>query len=290
MNEKRFIKIFWLVKATLIVVLAYAGFRAITGHLHVGAFAPAIVSGDERTAKAQPAATRTPSSSDYTTILQGNLFCEPDNANGLSTDPDRSQVLDSMPSAEELGLRLVGAIAGGPAISRANIQNTRTNTTGVYRIGDTVAAAKVEAVQQDAVVLRHEGRQLILRLHTGAAGNKQSSESTEQPTEQTTAPASTQAALPTVKADYVAEVFRKATIEPYVKNNRTEGLRITGLDKIPMAEMFGFKNGDIIRNVNGQQMTSKQKAFQVLMKARTQSKVDIQLLRNGKSKDLSFDL
>ncbi len=47
-----------------------------------------------------------------------------------------------MPSAEELGLRLVGAIAGGPAISRANIQNIKSKTTGVYRIGDTVAGPR----------------------------------------------------------------------------------------------------------------------------------------------------
>ncbi len=96
--------------------------------------------------------------------------------------------------------------------------------------------------------------------------------------------------MPPVKADYVAEVFRKATIEPYVKNDRIEGLRITGLDKIPMAELFGLQDGDVIRKVNGQQLTSKQKAFQVLMKARTQPKVDIELLRNGKSKGLSFGL
>jgi len=37
-------------------------------------------------------------------------------------------------------------------------------------------------------------------------------------------------------------------------------------------------------------LTSKQKAFQVLMKAKTQSKVNLQLLRDGKSKELSFDL
>ena len=189
-----------------------------------------------------------------------------------------------MPSAEELGLRLVGAIAGGPAISRANIQNVKSNTTGVYRIGDTVASATVEAIRQDAVVLRHEGRQLILRLHTGdrRATSNPPPKAGPQAEAEKPAPAGKQTALPPVKADYVAEVFRKATIEPYVKNNRTEGLRITGLDKIPMAEMFGLKNGDIIRSVNGQQLTSKQKAFQVLMKARTQSKVDIQLLRNGK--------
>jgi type II secretory pathway component PulC len=67
-------------------------------------------------------------------------------------------------------------------------------------------------------------------------------------------------------------------------------LRITGLDQIPLAEAFGLKNGDIVQAVNGQQLTSKQKAFQILQKAKTQSKVNIRILRDGKSKDLSFNL
>ena len=96
--------------------------------------------------------------------------------------------------------------------------------------------------------------------------------------------------VPTDRPGYLGELLRQATIEPYVKNNRIEGLKISDLDNIPMAQMLGFKNGDIVQSVNGQQLTSKQKAFQVLMKARTQPRLDIRLLREGKSKDLSFNL
>lgn len=290
MNEKQVIKVFWLVKASLIMALVYAGFRLMTGRLHIGAFDPAVVSGDERTTETQPTASRRQSPCDYAAIIESNLFIDPEEAGGPSANSGSSELLDAMPSAEQLGLRLVGAIAGGPAISRANIQDTKTNTTGVYRIGDTVASARVEAIQQDAVVLRHEGRQLILRLSAPAGSGKEPANGAEQQIEPQPATAGTQGGKPAIKADYITEIFHKATIEPYVKNNRTQGLQITGLDKIPMAEIFGLRNGDVIQSVNGQQLTSKQKAFQVLMKARTQSKVDMQLLRNGKSKDLSFDL
>lgn len=289
MNEKQFIKLFWLVKASLILVLVCVGFRAITGHLQPGTFAPAVVSGDECPTEAEPELIPSESPADYAVILRKNLFGGSDNAVGLGTGSDRSQTLDSMPSAEELGLRLVGAIAGGPTISRANIHNAKTNTTGVYRIGDTIASSRVEAIQQDAVVLQCDGQQFVLRLNTGAKDSKDPTAGAEPQTAEKPVPTGNRASLPTVKADYISEVFRKATIEPVVKNGRTQGLQITGLDKIPMAELFGLKNGDIIRSVNGQQLSSKQKAFQVLMKAKAQSKVDIQLLRNGKSKDLSFD-
>jgi type II secretion system protein C len=287
MNEKRFIRVLTLTKAALVVVLAYAGFRAITGRLQVRAFDPGTVSGHERPPDTQSTPTETRSPSDYSAIVQGNLFSTPEAA--ASTSPGRLQTTDSLPSAEELGLRLTGTIAGGPALSRATIQDTKNNTTGVYRIGDTVASATIESIQRDAVVLNHEGRHLVLRPRSGAGNDKAPSENKDPPVEEKAAPASRGSALPFIQADYAAELFRQATIQPYVKNNRTEGLRITGLDKIPMAEAVGLKDGDVIQTINGQQLTSKQKAFQVLMKARTQSKVDIQLLRNGKSKNLSFD-
>jgi type II secretory pathway component PulC len=86
------------------------------------------------------------------------------------------------------------------------------------------------------------------------------------------------------------DILHKATIEPYVRNGQTEGLQLTGLENIPMADMIGLRSGDVVQSVNGQQLTSKQKAFQVLMKAKTQSKIDIQLLRDGQSRNLSFDL
>ncbi len=284
MDEKRIIKMVWLIKACLVVALVYGGFRAVIGHLHVKAFDPGVVAGEEPSLATEPETGETQSPSNYAEILEGGLF----SAGDPLAENRGSQDLDSLPSAEDLGLRLVGAIAGGPAISRANIQNVKSKTTGVYRIGDAVAGATVAAIQQDAVVLRHEGRQLILRLHTEIPSGEP--QSAEPQGEEKAASANKQAKLPPLKADYVSEVFRKATIEPYVKNGQTEGLRISGLDKIPMAEMLGLRDGDIIRSVNGQQLTSKQKAFQVLMKAKTQSKVDIQLSRNGKSKDLSFGL
>ncbi len=287
MDEKRFIKVMWAVKALLAVVLVYVGLTAITTHLHFGAIInnPDAASGDEPDANEQAAPT-TGSPADYSAIVQRNLF----SGNGMMppTTTSRSQVLDSMPSAEELGLKLVGAIAGAPAASRAIIQNTRNNTINPYRIGDVVASATIESIQRDAVLLRHQGRQLILRLHTtnsrSNAGKEEKPTSAEAPAARgSTPPLSTQ-------AGYLEEVFRKVKIEPSVKNNQTQGLKISGLEKVPMAEMFGFKNGDVIQSINGQQLTSKQKAFQVLMKAKTQSKVNIQMLRDGKNKDLSFEI
>jgi type II secretion system protein C len=302
MDEKRFVKVLWIAKAALLAVLLYVGFEVVTNRVHLGAVLdPDAASGKLHVADKQEAPAETHSPSDYAAIIQRNLFTDADQATHQQPDANRLPAVAPLPSADDLGLRLVGAIAGGPAASRAIIQNTKNNTTSSYRIGDTIASATpngaagptVQAIQRDAVVLQYQGRPAVLKLcaaktadkgpKTEAAGPK--AESQNQPAPVAGAPSSEPP-----RAGYMSDVFRKATIEPYVRNNRTEGLRITGLDQIPLAQVFGFKNGDIVQSVNGQQLTSKQKAFQILQKAKTQSKVNIRILRDGKSKDLSFDL
>jgi general secretion pathway protein C len=297
MNEKRFTAILWMAKAALLVVLAYMAYEVATDHLRLGAlFDPGAARGQQEATEAQAAAPQTRSPSDYAAIIQRNLFTEGGDVNAPRPTGERAAVLDSFASAEELGLRLVGAIAGGPTASRAIIQDTKSSAAGSYRIGDAVASATVEAIQRDAVLLRYQGQPLVLRLRSGAsngAGQKAQNAGDAGP-KATAGSQPSSAAGPAgsepSRAGSVADLFHRVMIEPYVNNNRTEGLKITGLENVPMAQALGLQNGDVVQSVNGQKLTSKQKAFQVLMKARTQSKIDFQLLRDGKSKNLSFNL
>lgn len=294
MDEKRFVRLFWIAKAILLIVLVYGGFEVATSRLDLGAVLdPGAACGQPRETEDPVARPAAPAPTDYTAIVGSNLFGTAPAPPTPPPDGNRPQAAEPLPSAESLGLTLVGTVAGGPITSRAIIQTGKNGTAGPYRIGDTVAGATVEAIQRDAVVLRHQGRPLVLKPGAGKASDKVlKAEAVEQRAVSQEPPPSPGRSplLDPSTAGYVAEVFRQATIEPYTKNQRTEGLKITGLDKFPMAALFGLKDGDIIQAINGQQLTSKQKAFQVLMKARTQPKVNLQLLRDGKSRELSFDL
>ena len=302
MNEKRFTAILWMAKAALLVVLAGMAYEVATDHLRLGAFFdPGAARGQQEAADTQTAAPPSRSPSDYAAIIQRNLFTEGGDANTphTTTTDAHAAALESFASAEELGLRLVGTIAGGPTASRAIIQDTRSNAAGSYRIGDAIASATVETIQRDAVLLRYQGRPLVLRRHSGGPNNAGQKAQSGQQSAGDAGPKTPDGSQPSSAAGpagsepsrtSIADLFRRVTIEPYGSNDRTEGLKITGLENFPMAQALGLQNGDIVQSVNGQQLTSKQKAFQVLMKARTQSKIDFQLLRDGKSKNLSFNL
>jgi general secretion pathway protein C len=286
MNDTQITRLFWAAKAGLIALLLYIGAGAVMAPFRLDtALRPNAVSGDEQ--RHSPVVFRTANEGpvDYSAIVKNDLFA-PDGP----VNPDVSEAADAMRSAEELGLRLVGAVAfpGSPAASRAVIESDQTKSTRPYKIGDVVASATVESIASDRVVLLYAGERRVLVLRTatateGPAGtNASSTEHTafdSEPIGQTSS-----------RLSYVEEIFRKATIEPHVQDGQTDGLKISGLDQTPLATAFGLRNGDIVRAVNGQDLTSKQKAFQVLKKARTQSKLDIELLRDGKTRNLSFDL
>ena len=51
-----------------------------------------------------------------------------------------------------------------------------------------------------------------------------------------------------------------------------------------------LEDGDVVRQVNGQRLSSLQKAFQVFQKAKSQPAIRLELLRGNDTKELRFDL
>jgi len=206
-------------------------------------------------------------------------------------------------AARELGLELVGTVSGSPTISRAVIKNTETKAVDLYRVGQTIAGASIESVESNAVILLHNGHRKMLSLRaaetrsgsgTPAPSAKPGADAGKVVTTKSVssvrqAPKQTPVAVPT-KIGYVEDILTKAVIQPYAVNGQVQGLRITGLEKVRAAEALGLKNGDIIRLVNGQQLTSLQKAFQVFQKAKSQPTISLELSRGGDTKTLTFDL
>ncbi len=290
MNDRQKSKLFWTLKGSLVAVLLYVAMAAILGpsQLDVG-ITPKAASGDEDGSGRVAMEPEPPAPVDYSSIVDNDIFAGP--AQEIQADEPSEEVViaDTLPSAEELGLRLIGTIAGSRVASRAIIENTAAKTAGPYRIGSTVASATIKSIETDHVILLHAGRELVLRSSAGTPVT------TPRPVNQDKEPSAAtteavQSPPPSARLGYVEELFREATIKPYVKNGQTEGLEITGLEQTPLAKLFGLRNGDVVKRVNGQNLTSRQKAFQVLKKARTQPKINLELLRKGKTKEMSFDL
>ncbi len=286
-------------KLALVIVLLFVVVRTVLPRGEIdNRLAPASAQGKGRAQTVEM--TRLPDLSleDYAQIAKRDPFGTSGQATGsdewsLTTDSfhfDRSV-------SEELGVALFGTVSGSPSVARAIMKNLKTGVFDLYKIGQVVGNARIESIEADAVILLHNGERKILALTTwqsnSSDNNRISSFQTNNERSKTL-----KTDLPREKTDtdirtkneQVDEVLTKAVIEPYVVNGQTEGLRITGLENIKTAKRFGLKNGDVIRTVNGHLLTSKQKAYQIFKKARSQETITFEFLRGDTPKKLSFDL
>jgi len=286
-----------IIKLAMVLILAYVAVRAVTlsQHMHK-VLVVKSAEASENTAVSKPVSLPKTSVQDYSAIVEQDIFGSSASAPVADKPLQVDNSADSTwSSEEELGIELLGTVAGSPEISRAIIKDLKTNVLNVYKTGDTVVTAYVESIEKDGIVLLHQGqkRKVNLRIKENQKQDTDNPEVTMA--KKTTRPVE---APPEVKSNptfsdklrYVAKMIPKTNMQPHIIDGQVEGLRITGLEDIKGAQDLGLKNGDVIRAVNGQLLDSKQKAYQISMKARSQAAMDIEFMRNNKTKAFSVSM
>jgi type II secretion system protein C len=288
-----------LSKLALALVLLFVVVKAVILPLRgTTPLGPASVSGAENIGPVEITKPTDTSVQDYSAIFERNIFGNP----GASLNEKIYLQGDSsggivQSAGRELGLSLLGTLAGSPMISRAIIKDLKTNTVGLYRVGDTVATARIETIEKDIVVLLDGGQKKTLSLWTSeskqnGSEHKLAYSSNADESLRTAGADSIVMPKPVERAEQtnIDTMLRKAVIQPVSVNGQTEGLMITGVEDTAIAKKLGLKDGDVIRVVNGQRLTGKQQAYQVFKKAGAQPSVDLELSRGNNIKTLSFPL
>jgi len=294
-------KLLFISKLALVLILCYiVASSLLVWRSSTEVFAPASAVGTENGSAAEMPYPAQDSAEDWSVIVSRSIFGAAGKPSSrMQSEPGRTDG-GFLPSAgQELGLELVGTVCGSPPFSRAIIRNTKTKAVDLYRPGQAVAGAYIQSIEDNVVILIHEGRRKMLSLKTAEAAPPATAarDTKDAPGGVKPAPylapariSEQPAAVKPSRIGYIEDILSKAVIEPYSVNGKVEGLKITGLEDVPVAEALGLKNGDVIRIVNGQQLTSLQKAFQVFQKARSQPAMNLELSRGDETKELTFDL
>jgi len=292
-------KILFAFKLALVLVLSFVIIRMVIMPQHpAGIFTPTSAVGTENISAngaENPAETAV---EDYSVIVTQNIFGGADSSDmeNKSLQVNKFDGVIKL-AEEELSLELLGTVCGNTAVSRAIIINTKTKLLGMYKTGQNIGVARIKSIEENAVILLHNGQRKMLMLNRTGRDNKNNTQMLSPAAISDTSRSASPVLsvkqsfdeTPT-KITNLETILAKATIEPYLVDDQVEGLRITNLDTIPMAKAFGLKEGDIIRRVNGHRLTSKQKAFQVFKKARSEATMSLELLSDGENKELSLTL
>jgi type II secretory pathway component PulC len=290
-------KLLWLINLILLSILIYSIFSFIYGSSAAKSTYANPIPFIEK-AGIIPSKNHLPCSN-HKIIVERNIF----GSSGLSPAKKNSQreKLETPLSVIVAQLRLLATVAGDDQVACAVIENLNSKVQAIYKTGDIIKGAKIERIDRNKIVLLCEEHSEVLNLCI-SRGTLDPVEKNEDPVmaeKQNTAPylkaisSAKKAINPKAyisKVQGMETILEKMEIIPYVEDGEKKGLCIAGMDNLGIPGYFGFENGDVIQTINGQMLTGKQKAFQVLKKARSQSSLNFQLLRNRQKLDLSFEI
>ena len=155
-----------------------------------------------------------------------------------------------------------------------------------------IEGAKIKRIDRNKIVLFYGEQHKLLNLHIACEVLDPADKNGEpvMAQKQKTVEQDKNRIAYITQAQEVVASLEKMEVVAYIVDGEEKGLCIAGLDDFSIAGYFGFKNGDIIQTLNGQMLNNKQKAFQALKKARSQSSLNFQLLRNQHKMNLSFEI
>lgn len=228
-------------------------------------------------------------SSDYSEIIDNNPFGKTGGSGLINGGTDTGKTV-----SRELGIKLLGTISGGSGLARAIIEDTDTDITDFYKINQQIKDATIKGISKDSVILIHNGQRKILRMDSSKTNRRQAG--SFRPVGKTDKPELNIEDINKYLQDFkpdvsvIRKLLDESETEPYREDKQIKGLRLKNISDIPELEALGFKNGDIIHKVNDQQITSKQKAYQVLRKSKSSSALDIEISRDNNKRRLMLNL
>lgn len=261
---------------------------------------------------------------DPAVILRRNIF---DSARGdLTTEPLPEVELgpdgepldewdpDRPPPKCSSKLRLVGSVVspGHPGWSFAAITGTSDGKTMLYREGGTVESSRVVAVYPASVVMSSSSGtcQLLMFDEEKGATPRVATPPKPAPSRPTSARnagltdeeledgieklSDTRFNIQRSLVDKVlanqGSLMKTARVIPHEEGGRVVGVRLYGIRRTSLLGRLGIRNGDMLRTINGFDMTSPDSALEAYTTLRSADKLTLAIKRRNNDMTIEYNI
>jgi general secretion pathway protein C len=212
-------------------------------------------------------------------------------------------------------LRLVGCVmsAGFPEWSFAAIAGTTDGKTMLYREGSDVDGSRVLSVQSSSVVmagssgacqlLMFEEEEPVVRKMSTAAKQAAAAKPTdarkaglsdEELTDNIEKLSDTKFKIQRSLVDKVlanqGSLMKSARVIPHEEDGRVVGVKLYGIRRTSLLGRLGVRNGDMLRTINGFDMTSPDTALEAYSRLRTADKLTLAVKRQNKEMAIEYNI
>ncbi|MDB4986559.1 MAG: ral secretion pathway protein [Myxococcaceae bacterium] len=87
-----------------------------------------------------------------------------------------------------------------------------------------------------------------------------------------------------------AELMRAARVIPFEENGRTVGVKVYGIRRNALLGKLGIQNGDVLRTINGFDLSSPDSALEAYTKLRETDAFSIAMVRRGQPKTMEYSV
>jgi len=233
--------------------------------------------------------------SEYGKIIERNIF-------NISTERGKADIIDLKALKQtKLNLKLWGTVSGENGGSYAVIEETKTRKQALYRIGDTIQNARVKIILREKVVLSVDGRDEVLQMSDKNIGRNKRVTSGKSEKRSYLGKGFSSATTRTQRISInrskidnalgnINELMKQVSIQPHFKNGKPDGLILGRVRPKSFYSEMGLSTGDIIIGVDGQDIESVEDALKFYQNLQTASKVEIQIKRRGRVKNMEYNI
>jgi len=202
-----------------------------------------------------------------------------------------------LPVAGSINYKLVGTVVSQiEKYSLAILIDNSTNTTGVYSIGDQLQDAVITSIERKRMYYKRGKRIEYLDIDEEAKDKV----AKFQPAPAVPPPSSGEGISKIADGKYVVaqselektltnlnDVAMQARIVPNFDGGKANGFKIFNIKSNSIYEKIGLKNGDVIQKINGFEINSPDKAFEVYQKLKDSKAINLEINRGGSN--MTFD-
>lgn len=244
-----------------------------------------------------PVLPRTEELSYYAPILTGGLFGKM--AQGqLTPITTASSAAQAAPVTAPAELMLLGTAVGSFRETFALVRHTTKQEERVFRLGDMVFdAGRLVEVKKEQAFIVINGKKVELLTPLTPPSAAPAGQPLPGPLHGVAAVASSgsgsyvidQRAL-NAALDNPAQAMSDARLLPSQKEGKVEGFRASEVKPNGVFSMIGIKNGDVILRLNDFPMDSPDKALQSFIALKGQSRLKLDMIRDGQPVTFNYDI
>lgn len=208
------------------------------------------------------------------------------------------------PAAPPSDLTLLGTARGS---FRETFVLVRKNSTGeerVFRLGDDLfGSGKLIRVGKESMTLLAGGRTVMVAMPTAPESAPPSTPASPHPQASNPSPPASAGVTSTgsgsfiidkraldAALDNISQAMTDARLLPSMKDGKVEGFRASEVKPQGVFGMVGVRNGDIIARINDFPIDSPDKAMQAFMTLKGQSRIKLDLIRDGRPTTFTYDI